>query len=285
MKKVKLIMYIGMFLNFIVALIKLVSGIMFNFSSLIADSLQSMFDFITDIIVMFASKVGDKRANKRHPFGYGTIENIANLFIGFILILLAIFILIRGFISGESEVNLTIFIILIVTLVVKLFTVLLLWFSGKRYKNNSLILSVKESFVDMLATVIVLVVSVLMLFKDNVNIFRYADKVGSLVISLMIIKVAYSMIKVNIDYLLGSNEENEEIGNKIKDIMDDYNVIKDNEFKLIRIGDYYTLYLTIELDDSITLRRIMNLEDKLKKKIKSFIKDIKYIQIEIKDFK
>ena len=285
MKKVKLIMYIGMFLNFVVALIKLVSGIMFNFSSLIADSLQSMFDFITDIIVMFASKVGDKRANKRHPFGYGMIENIANLFIGIILILLAIFILIRGFTSGESEVNLIIFIILIVTLVVKLFTVLLLWFSGKRYKNNNLISSAKESFVDMLATVIVLVVSVLMLFKDKVSIFKYADKLGSLVISLIIIKVAYDMIKVNIDYLLGSNEENEEISNKIKEITVDEKLIKDSEFKVIRLGDYYTLYLTIELDDSITLRRIMRLEDKLKKKIKSSIRDIKYTQIEIKDFK
>ena len=86
-----------MFLNFVVATVKLICGIIFNFSSLIADSLHSLSDFVTDIISMIASKIGDKRANKRHPFGYGMIENISNLFIGIILFILALFILIRGF--------------------------------------------------------------------------------------------------------------------------------------------------------------------------------------------
>ena len=53
---------------------------MLNFSSLIADSLQSLFEFVTDIIAMIASKIGDRKANKRYPFGYGMIENISNLF-------------------------------------------------------------------------------------------------------------------------------------------------------------------------------------------------------------
>ena len=50
--------------------------------------------------------------------------------------------------------------------------------------------------------------------------------------------------------------------------------------KLMKMGDYYTLYLTIDLDNNITLRRIINLENKLKKKIKNCIREIKYIQVE-----
>ena len=46
MKKVKSIMVICMIFNFLIAVIKLVCGILFNFSSLVADSLQSLFDFI-----------------------------------------------------------------------------------------------------------------------------------------------------------------------------------------------------------------------------------------------
>ena len=107
MKSEFIILLISMILNFIVAFIKLVFGIMFNFSSLIADSLQSLFDFITDIISMIVGKIGDKRANKKHPFGYGMVENISNLFVGVILFLVAIFIPvdIKSVLDSRADIN------------------------------------------------------------------------------------------------------------------------------------------------------------------------------------
>ena len=285
MKIDNLILIVTMILNFLIAIIKLISGIVFNFSSLIADSLQSLFDFITEIISMIASKIGDKRANKKHPFGYGMIENISNLFVGIILFLLALFILIRGFIVESSDVNYVIFLVLIITLLLKGFVVGLLYFNGKKLRNNSLLVSSKESFTDLLATLIVLFVSILLLFKDKVYWFSYADIFGSIIISLIIFKTSFNIIKVNIDYLLGSTEEDNEIIKKINNIVDDEKLIKDSKIKLLKIGDYYTLYLTIELDDNVILHRILLLENRIKKKIKSSIKIIKYIQIELKGFK
>ena len=280
MKKVKLIAIISMILNFLIACIKLISGMIFNFSSLIADSLQSLFDFITDIISMVANSVGDKRATKKHPFGYGMIENISNLFIGFILFLLSVFILIRGFIAEKSIVSPIIFIVLIVTLLMKGIVVYTLYVVGKENKNSSLLVSAKESFVDMIATFIVLIVSLMLLFENVIPIFRYADIFGSIVISCIMFCTSFNMIKDNIDYLLGINEDNVDIKLKIENILTDYKLINKNSIKLMKIGDYYTLYLTIDLDNDITLRRIINLENKLKKKIKRSIKEIKYIQIE-----
>jgi len=285
MKKDRLIMYVSMFLNFVVAVIKLISGVVFNFSSLIADSLQSLFDFVTDIIVMLASKVGNKRATKRHPFGYGMVENISNLFIGIVLFGLALFILIRGFIGEKTIIKPEIFVILIITLFLKVLVVFILYGGGKKYSNNSLLVSAKESLVDLIATVIVLIVSLMLLFENDIVIFKYADVFGSIIISSIIFYTAVNVIKVNIDYLLGTNEENEDIKLKINNIINDYKIIKNNNFKLMRIGDYYTLYLTIELDNDITLHKIMLLENKIKKKIRNNIKDVKYIQIEFKEFK
>ena len=97
MKKEQKIIYLTMFLNLIIASTKLISGIMFGFSTLVADSLQTFADFITDIIASLASKIGKRRANKRYPFGYGMANNIANLFIGIILLSLAIYIFISSF--------------------------------------------------------------------------------------------------------------------------------------------------------------------------------------------
>ena len=49
-------------LNFIVAVFKLVVGLVFSFSTLIADSIQSFIDFITDITSIIANKIGKRRA-------------------------------------------------------------------------------------------------------------------------------------------------------------------------------------------------------------------------------
>ena len=96
MKENKIII-ITVVLNFVVAVLKLVSGLAFSFSTLIADSIQSFIDFITDITSLIANKIGKRRANKTYPFGYGQIYYLANLFTGFLLFLIGIFILYQFF--------------------------------------------------------------------------------------------------------------------------------------------------------------------------------------------
>ena len=64
MKENKIIIITAV-LNLIVAALKLILGIMFSFSTLIADSIQSFIDFFTDITSMIANKIGKRRANKK----------------------------------------------------------------------------------------------------------------------------------------------------------------------------------------------------------------------------
>ena len=101
MKENKVI-FITTVLNLIIFILKLVSGIVFSFSTLIADSVQSFVDFITDITSLIANKIGKRRANKTYPFGYGQIYYIANLFTGFLLFLIGIFILYQFFFFKED---------------------------------------------------------------------------------------------------------------------------------------------------------------------------------------
>ena len=90
MKKEDRIIIITMILNFIVAIMKLAAGIIFSFSTLISDSVQSFTDFITDITSLIANRIGKRRANKTYPFGYGQVYSVANLFTGALLFLIGI---------------------------------------------------------------------------------------------------------------------------------------------------------------------------------------------------
>lgn len=119
MKENKIII-ITAFLNLAVACLKLVSGITFSFSTLISDSIQSFIDFFTDITSIIANKVGKRRANKTYPFGYGQVYYLANLFTGFLLFLIGIFILYQFFFfSGHFEPSTSITIVLVIVLFLK----------------------------------------------------------------------------------------------------------------------------------------------------------------------
>lgn len=284
MKKEQKIIYLTMFLNLIIASTKLISGIMFNFSTLIADSLQTYADFITDIIASIASKIGKKRANKRYPFGYGMANNIANLFIGIILLSLAIYIFISSFNTHDLNLTNTIFIILITCIILKLITILMLYYNSKKLNSNTLMSAVKESSLDLVASIIVLIVSILLLYKDKYPLLGYANIVGAIIISLIVSYMAIKIIIENIRYLMGINEYNEEIITKINEIINNNKLIKDSSIKLMKIGNYYNLYLTIELETNVTLKKLFSLENRLKKEIKSLKLKIKFIEIEPKEY-
>ena len=284
MKKENNILTLTMILNLLITIIKLSSGLIFNFSSLIADSLHSFSDFITDIMANIANKIGNKRATKKHPFGYGMIENISNFIIGIVLFLLATYILIESFNSKEITIKPIIFIILITTIILKLIIVFILYTKGKKLKSSTLIASAKESSTDLISSVIVLIVSILLLFKEQYPILKYADSIGSIIISIIIYKISINIIKENIEYLLGVNEDNTEIITKIKEIINKNKKIKDSSINLMKIGKYYNLYLTIKLDTNITLKQLFNLENKLKKEIKSAKLKIRFIEIEAKEY-
>ena len=117
------IIIITMVLNFIVAVIKLVAGILFSFSTLIADSIQSFMDFVTDITSLVANKVGKRRANKNYPFGYGQVYAISNLFTGALLFLIGIFIVYQFFFfEGEVKPTANLFVIMAWIIAIKSFT-------------------------------------------------------------------------------------------------------------------------------------------------------------------
>lgn len=284
MKKEKNIIIITMLLNLLVASIKLISGIVFNFSTLIADSLQSFADFITDIISVIANKIGKKRANKKYPFGYGMADNIANLLIGIILILLSIYILIESFHATIIKLQPIVLIILIISILLKLLTIYILYFFGKKLSSNSLIVSAKESSTDLIASIIVLIISILLLFKNRFPILNYANNIGGIIISIIIFTTALKIIIENIRYLLGTSEDDDEIIKELTEVVNKNKIIKDNSIKLMKIGSYYNLYLTIELDNNVTLKRLFNLEKNLKKEIKKTNKKIRFIEIEPKEY-
>ena len=268
-------------LNFIVAVIKLVAGIMFSFSTLIADSIQSFTDFITDITCLIANRIGKRRANKTYPFGYGQVYAVANLFTGLLLFFIGVFIVYQFFFfEGEVTPDAMLFEILMLLIVLKSITVYLLQHFGTFYKSEIMIESSKESLADLVSTCVILAMSLIILLLDNFNIYINIDKIGSLGIAIYVFYTSIKMIIYNIKEILTNAEENAEINEEVKSALEKIKEIDLKQLRTIKMSTYYSVFIKVKVDEDITIKQFLGLEKKIKRNIKNKNKAVRFIDIE-----
>lgn len=268
--------------NFVIAILKVCGGIFYGLSSLFADGIHTFSDFITDIVCLFGAKISKKKPTKHHPFGFGRVEYLANLFVGIILLLLSVFIIVNSFGKTEEIPPLSLLWLLLIAFILKIIAIIVMNNVGKKINSQLLITSVKESKADLYSSVGVAIVTILLQFSDKIQVFKCADIVGSVLMGLMVLITSLEVIVDNSLSLIGEVEENPEIINSIKEFVSKINGVKDEDISLIKYGSYYKLQLSLVLDSSLSLRKVIRLENKIKKEILRHKKfKIKYITINV----
>jgi cation diffusion facilitator family transporter len=87
---------IGMAVNVLLAIIKIVTGIVGNSYALIADGIESTTDIISSLVVWTGLKISSLPADEDHPYGHGKAEPIAGLVVALALLGAAVFIAIQS---------------------------------------------------------------------------------------------------------------------------------------------------------------------------------------------
>lgn len=80
---------VGLVVNAINAVVKIIVGFWANSYALIADGIHSASDMLSDILVLVASHYGRQQPDKDHPYGHDRYETLATLILGTLLIAVA----------------------------------------------------------------------------------------------------------------------------------------------------------------------------------------------------
>lgn len=280
MKEKKLIILTAI-LNFISASLKFVLGIVFSFSTLIADSIQSFLDFLTDIISLVANKIGRRRANKTYPFGYGQVYYLSNLFTGILLFLIGLFVVYQTItINNEFVPNIFILIALLSVLAVKGLAIFLIQRYLNSNRNELLIESYKESKADFISTCVVMLVLFLTFFEEYIPDYINIDKLGSICMAIYIFYTSLKIIVSNIRGILTNDEGNDELKGNIKKELEQFREIHVENIRIIKMSYYYTVFLQIDVNNNTKLKDLLKIEKRIKKHLKKNNKSIKFIDIE-----
>jgi cation diffusion facilitator family transporter len=87
---------IGMAVNVLLALIKIVTGILGHSYALTADGIESTTDIISSLVVWTGLKISALPADEHHPYGHGKAEPMAGMVVATALVGAAIFIAIQS---------------------------------------------------------------------------------------------------------------------------------------------------------------------------------------------
>lgn len=281
MKKIFCILIYSAITDFLVACIKLFGGFLSGCSSLIADALYTLSNFVTDIMALIGAKLAKKRPNKIHPFGFGKVEYVANIFIGFFIFLIGILMFLLCFQEKNLKPNVFTIMIILISIFLKLISSYLLFYNSKKEKNETLLMNSKIAFTDIYSTGAILIIIVLSFILKNKVLFYYIDLFTSIIIALHILKMAYHILKLNIIAIIGENDNDPKLIENIENEVQSIKGVTLIKTKLIKYGTYYKAELIIHINPNLKIKEFINIEKKINHKIKKSKYKIKYTTIEI----
>ena len=210
----------GICLNILLFLGKLVAGTVSGSIAITADAFNNLSDAASSIISFVGVKMAGKPADAEHPFGHGRIEYIAALIVSFLVIEVG-FTFFKSSISKimhpeEITFDPVPFIILILSILVKLWMAFFNNKLGKRIDSKVMLATAADSLGDVITTSAT-VISIVICHFTSINV----DAIAGLIVSGIVIWSGVSIAKDTLEPLIGQRVPSE-LYQKITDMVESY---------------------------------------------------------------
>jgi len=270
---------VSLVINLVISILKFISGFIFNVSSLFADGIYTLIDFLTNLFSIISDNIAKKRKTKKHPLGYGMIQYILRFVIGFITFLVGIYIFVRSFHVIDSIPSINVIYIIALSFILKFISIFYLRKEGLKENNKNLLFQANSAKTDLYSTLMVFFIILVLQFGNLNENIKYIDNIGSFIISFMIFKTAFIIIKDSFYYLVGSNDIDDIKYNKVYKIINNYKNIELKNVEFISYGPYYLVDIDLYMDPNTTLRKVTKIEKEIIRKLKVLNLNIKLVNI------
>lgn len=205
---------IGIVSNAILFVIKIVAGIIGGSITIIADAINNLSDAGSSVVTLVGFKLSSTPPDKDHPFGHARYEYVTGLLVSMMVLFLGIALLkssIEKVISPTPvEVSVFTYVVLSVSIVLKLVQMLVYTDFSKAISSNALKASAQDSRNDSLTTLAVLISTIIIdVCGDRINPKVSVDGIMGIAVSLFIIVSSMLLLKDAISPLLGEKPPKE----------------------------------------------------------------------------
>lgn len=208
---------LGVFSNILLFFVKFIIGNITNSIAIVSDAFNNLSDIGTSVVTIVGSKLSSKKPDKEHPFGHGRVEYLSTLFIAFIIMLVGFELIKTSYDKvinpEESFLNIPLTIILISSILVKIYMFFANNFMSKCINSSVLKATAFDSLNDVASTSAVIISTIIGYFVDFP-----IDGIMGMIVSAMIIYTGFNVAKDTITSLLGTPPD-EEVVKDIKKLI------------------------------------------------------------------
>lgn len=193
---------VGIALNVLLFLFKLLAGILSGSIAITADAVNNLSDAGSSFVTLLGFTLASRKPDSDHPFGHGRMEYISGLVVSMVILLM-------GFELGRSSVEKilhpeavtfhpAVIIILALSILIKLYMAAYNRSIGRRIASAAMLAAASDSLSDCLATLAALV-SILVAHRFGL----YIDGWCGIVVAAFVLFAGIGAAKSTIDPLLG----------------------------------------------------------------------------------
>lgn len=246
--------WIGLFVDLVLAIVKLVAGILGQSIALIADAINSIGDGLTSIVIIYALRIAQRPADPEHPYGHSRAEGIAALsvaiFIGVSACALAIEVL-RDFGAPHALPPVWVLWVAAGNVVVKEGMYQYKRVVAKRTGSEALFAGAWDHRSDALCSAAVLIGLIVVRYGGDRVI--WADEVAALIVVAFILHASYKLFRRNASLLMDEQCEPELI-DRIRACAEEIDeVVCVEQIRARRSGLEVFVDIHVEVDASLTV--------------------------------
>ena len=256
---------IGAIWDAILGLAKILAGYLSQSQALIADGIHSLSDLVTDVFVYFAANNARQGPDENHPYGHLRFETLTTVFLGIVLVVVAVGIAFNSLMTNSTpEATWYGIGAVLATIVIKEAIFHYTRRAGEKIASKMLIANAWHSRSDALSSIAVLI------GLAGVYVgWTWADRVASIVVALLIGKIAIQMIWENIAELVDTAPD-KKILNQIKNTVKQLNnVMQPHDLRARSMAGKVYLDMHIQVPSYISVSEGHYLSDAVIRKIKS----------------
>ena len=194
---------VGIVTNFVLFIIKITVGLLFDSISIVADAVNNLSDSGSSVITLIGFKISGKPADAKHPYGHARMEYISGLIVSFIILFLGMQLaqssLDKILHPQQVQFSLITILVLVAAILIKLWQYLFYRKIGRLIQSSAILATSFDSRNDIIATSAVLAAAII----TQLTGFNLDGYMGAIV-AIFIVISGVKLVSDTISPLLGT---------------------------------------------------------------------------------
>lgn len=273
-QKIKKASWVGIIGNTILAIAKIVIGVISGSLAVIGDGIDTATDILTYMITLVAARIMNKPPNYKYPYGYNRAEAVATKALSFVIFFagaqLFYSTIVRLIKSESAELpTLLAIYVTVFSIISKAGLAFYQFRIGKRIQSNMLIANAKNMRNDILISSSVLVGLV---FTQVLHL-PILDLITALAVSVWIMKAGFEIFMETSRELMDGTD-NPELYYKIFDAVEEVGAVNPHRVRIRKHSNMYTVALDIEMDGKLSIDEGHHMAKKVENIIKEKVENV-----------